>query len=108
MSLYCRDCRSGFDVADLAYRAEVERDAFGYYQLKFPICPFCGSEHLTAGEMCHSCGEIFAEDELIAGVYCKDCMNKMINLDNLMDFIRDGYVIESFAEFLDERGIKAK
>ena len=69
----CRDCYCSFDEPDKA--SDYVPYGEGYADLKYCICPNCGSAEITEAAECEECGEAFPLDELTEG-FCPDCLNE--------------------------------
>lgn len=100
MSLYiCHECKETFDLPMLeTYQGET-----------WATCPRCGSADFVDTWQCESCGKDAEWDDLIAGVYCPDCVEEAKKDKGLIEeFLAFDDVKESFAEYLAERKWKRR
>jgi hypothetical protein len=86
--MICNDCGCVFDEED-AFVCEETLDVIDGRPYKETVCccPECNGEYEAASE-CDECREYFHFDDLIGGLYCKECM---------ADFLADNDLVRAFA-----------
>lgn len=95
MALYfCPKCGETFDVPLRKGRAGESRSA----------CPSCGSPDFEEAWQCRGCRADLAYNQLIAGEYCPDCIERALATPELVrEYMSLPDVRENFAEYLAER-----
>ena len=101
MTYICVDCGHIFEEGEQAVRVEHHPYGDTTADEEWAACPVCGGDYEEAG-VCKCCGGHFYADDLIAGYYCKECVEDFMTLDNLKKYAKSD--LYAFAEFMyDER-----
>lgn len=93
----CLDCGYTFDDP-----AVVKSRLFGGMIERYHCCPECGGE-LEEACQCRKCRSYMARDDLMSGLYCRDCLEEAADSDLAGEFVLLDDVVDSFAEWLDEK-----
>jgi len=101
MWYHCADCGHVFEDGE----QRVIRNILDYIDGKpltelYYVCPECGRQYETAGT-CRKCGGAFAENALVAGIYCEECLEQLMTEENIKLYIQED--LEAFAEWLIEQ-----
>lgn len=81
MFLKCFNCGHIFD--------ECEGEVRGADYERFMVCPCCGSDEIEESIRCDKCGGEFLKDELIAGLYCEECLKDALTFDSFREFAEE-------------------
>lgn len=84
----CEDCGHVFDGSE-AHMFYEDYGLPGGFRQSFCDCPNCGSSEFSEASVCLSCGDVFSEDELYAGIYCIDCLRESIDYETAYAFMLD-------------------
>lgn len=91
----CEKCGHVFDGSE-AHMFYEDYGLPGGFRQSFCDCPNCGSSEFSEASVCLSCGDVFAEDELYAGIYCIDCLRESIDYETGYEFMRQKCCLSSF------------
>ena len=108
MELICFNCGNIFYDCEATFAIDVVSTPVGTLRHERMTCPCCGSDELESAAHCKICGASAHQDSLIGGYYCKECLEKEITEENAREYFQDSYALESFAEFIYEKGRKNK
>lgn len=100
--MICLECGHVFDEED-AFVCEETLDVIDGRPYKETVCccPECNGEYEAASE-CDECGEYFRFDNLIGGIFCRECVTEfMKDLDLLREYAEDDP--SNFAEFVYQK-----
>lgn len=100
MKCYCHECLKVFDEADTAINLEYHPEVAPPNYERFATSPCCRASFGEAAQ-CKMCGNWYAPDELIAGVYCFGCLEDHMDSYTLEQYVRDD--LYYFAEWLYDK-----
>lgn len=101
--LICLDCGHIFDDGEAFVEREYHNEIPGGFCESIMSCPICGSYSFEKASKCKKCGGSFLYGNLIAGYYCKDCLEEAMTVGNINEFMHEPDVLDCFAEWLNEK-----
>ena len=96
----CREC--GYVFEEPSRVQEIHHEVDGRQVEIFCVCPNCGDTFFEDAITCGYCEEEYAEDDMVAKLFCKKCIDEMIRCRQDIVKAYIGEDLESFAEFADE------
>ena len=98
----CRACGNIFEEGEgrLIGERHFELDEGDIHYEWFVICPCCGSSQFEEADSCRQCGGAFLHEDLVDGLYCKDCMEELYYSRHAIGFARENR--DAFAEYVKE------
>lgn len=100
MWYHCTDCGHIFeDGEERTYDDVLDMIEGVPYRERRVCCPVCGGEFEEA-ETCRKCGGSFAPDDLVARLYCRECIVEFMTERNMKNYILED--LENFAEWIHD------
>ena len=98
MWYYCLECGNVFEDGEAHEYTESVPSITGLMVTKrYGGCPVCGGEYQEA-DTCRKCGGAFAPEDLVARLYCRDCLEEFMNEETMRRYVSED--LENFAEWV--------